>query len=58
MDWRHLYALITASRDLGLALKNLVVWAKDNAAMGAAVASATSLTATSYRWMSVLKDPS
>jgi DNA modification methylase len=34
MDWRHLYALITASRELGLALKNLVVWAKDNAAMG------------------------
>jgi DNA modification methylase len=33
-DWRHLYELITASREVGLALKNLVVWAKDDAAMG------------------------
>ncbi len=28
MDWRHLYALITASREVGLALKDIVVWAK------------------------------
>ena len=28
MDWRHLYALITASREVGLALKDVVVWAK------------------------------
>jgi ParB-like nuclease domain/DNA methylase len=34
MDWRHLYELITASREVGLALKNLVVWARDSAAMG------------------------
>jgi DNA modification methylase len=34
MDWRHLYELMTASREVGLALKNLVVWAKDDAAMG------------------------
>jgi DNA modification methylase len=34
MDWRHLYELITASREVGLALKNLGVWAKDDAAMG------------------------
>jgi DNA modification methylase len=27
-DWRHLYELITASREVGLALKNIVVWAK------------------------------
>jgi DNA modification methylase len=33
-DWRHLYGLITASREVGLALKNLVVWAKGSAAMG------------------------
>ena len=34
MDWRHLFELITAGRATGLALKNLVVWAKDNAGMG------------------------
>ncbi len=34
MDWRHLYELMTAGRDVGLALKNLIVWAKDNAGMG------------------------
>ena len=28
VDWRHLYALITASREVGLALKDVVVWAK------------------------------
>jgi DNA modification methylase len=33
-DWQHLYGLMTASREVGLALKNLVVWAKDDAAMG------------------------
>jgi DNA modification methylase len=33
-DWQHLYGLMTASREVGLALKNLVVWAKDSAAMG------------------------
>ena len=34
MDWRHLTELSTAGRDTGLELKNLVVWAKDNAGMG------------------------
>ncbi len=34
-DWRHLYALITASREVGLALKDVVVWAT-NGAGGAA----------------------
>jgi DNA modification methylase len=34
MDWRHLCELMTAGRDAGLALKNLVVWAKDNAGLG------------------------
>ncbi len=34
MDWRHLYELITAGREVDLALKNLVVWAKDNAGLG------------------------
>jgi DNA modification methylase len=33
-DWQHLYGLMTASREVGLALKNLVVWAKDSAAIG------------------------
>jgi len=38
MHWRHLYELITASREVGLALKYIVVWAKGGAA-GAAKGS-------------------
>jgi DNA methylase len=34
MDWRHLFELTCAGREQDLALKNLVVWAKDNAGMG------------------------
>jgi len=34
MDWRHLFELTVAGRDTGLTLKNLIVWAKDNAGMG------------------------
>jgi DNA modification methylase len=34
MDWRHLFELTCAGREQGLALKNLIVWAKDNAGMG------------------------
>jgi DNA modification methylase len=34
MDWRHLFELTCAGREQGLAAKNLVVWAKDNAGMG------------------------
>jgi DNA modification methylase len=34
MDWRHLFELTCAGRDNDLKLKNLVVWAKDNAGMG------------------------
>ena len=34
MDWRHLFELTVAGRDKGLELKNLIVWAKDNAGMG------------------------
>jgi hypothetical protein len=34
MDWRHLFELTCAGREQGLVLKNLVVWAKDNAGMG------------------------
>ena len=30
MDWRHLFELTCAGREQGLALKNLIVWAKDN----------------------------
>jgi DNA modification methylase len=34
MDWRHLFELTCAGREQGLDLKNLIVWAKDNAGMG------------------------
>jgi len=34
MDWRHLTELSAAGHDNDLALKNLVVWSKDNAGMG------------------------
>jgi DNA modification methylase len=34
MDWRHMAELLAAGRDVGLALENLCVWAKDNAGMG------------------------
>jgi DNA modification methylase len=34
MDWRHLFELTCAGRQQDLVLKNLVVWAKDNAGMG------------------------
>ena len=34
MDWRHLTELSEAGRENDLALKNLVVWSKDNAGMG------------------------
>jgi DNA modification methylase len=34
MDWRHLFELTCAGRQQDLLLKNLVVWAKDNAGMG------------------------
>jgi DNA modification methylase len=34
MDWRHLFELTVAGRENALELKNLIVWAKDNAGMG------------------------
>nr|WP_281722865.1 DNA methyltransferase [Nitrosomonas nitrosa] len=34
MDWRHLYALLTAGRRRYTELKNLCVWAKSNGGMG------------------------
>lgn len=34
MDWRHLGPLLTAGRQAYAELKNLCVWAKDNAGMG------------------------
>lgn len=34
MDWRHLFELISAARTNELVMKNLIVWAKDNAGMG------------------------
>ena len=34
MDWRHVWEMTSAARHLGLELKNLVVWRKDNAGMG------------------------
>ena len=33
-DWRHLDGLLTAGRDVGLALVDLIVWAKDDAVSG------------------------
>jgi len=35
MDWRHIEELLAAGRDVYGALKNLVVWVKDNAGTGA-----------------------
>jgi DNA modification methylase len=34
MDWRHMTELLTAGREVYSELKNLCVWAKDNAGMG------------------------
>jgi DNA modification methylase len=34
MDWRHMLELMTAGREVYDELKNLIVWAKDNAGMG------------------------
>jgi hypothetical protein len=34
MDWRHVYEILGAGRQCGLALINLCVWAKTNAGMG------------------------
>lgn len=34
MDWRHIYELLTAGRDVYSELKNLCVWTKTNAGMG------------------------
>jgi DNA modification methylase len=34
MDWRHLTEVLAAGANLSLELKNLCVWAKDNAGMG------------------------
>lgn len=34
MDWRHTWELTSAARAVGLELKNIIVWRKDNAGMG------------------------
>jgi DNA modification methylase len=34
MDWRHMNALLTAGRESYHELKNICIWAKDNAGMG------------------------
>ena len=34
MDWRHMFELLTAGRQAYTELKNLCIWAKDNAGMG------------------------
>ena len=34
MDWRHLFELLAAARQLYIELKNLCVWVKDNGGMG------------------------
>lgn len=40
MDWRHLFELFTAQRQLGLTLLNLCIWSKTNAGMGSFYRSA------------------
>jgi hypothetical protein len=34
MDWRHMFEMMLAGRNAYSELKNLCVWAKDNAGMG------------------------
>jgi len=34
MDWRHLFSLLNAGREIYSELKNLCVWSKDNGGMG------------------------
>jgi DNA modification methylase len=34
IDWRHLFEMLSAGREVGWALKNVCVWAKDNGGMG------------------------
>ncbi len=45
MDWRHLYELLTASRNLYSELKNLCVWNKTNGGMGSLYRSKHELVA-------------
>jgi hypothetical protein len=42
MDWRHMNELLAAGREAYSELKNLCVWAKDNAGMGSLYRSSTS----------------
>ena len=37
MDWRHMGELLAAGREVYAELKNVCVWAKDNAGMGSSV---------------------
>jgi DNA modification methylase len=34
MDWRHIYELLTATREVYTEVKNVCIWAKDNGGMG------------------------
>ncbi|HEY8381026.1 MAG TPA: site-specific DNA-methyltransferase [Microvirga sp.] len=34
MDWKHVFELSSAAREVGLACKNIIAWVKDNAGMG------------------------
>lgn len=34
MDWRHIFEIVSAGRKIYQDLKNVIVWAKDNAGMG------------------------
>ena len=34
MDWRHMREILAAGDDVGLELKNVIVWNKDNGGMG------------------------
>jgi hypothetical protein len=51
MDWRHMGHLLTASR--GLTLKNLCVWAKNNAGMGSLYRSQHELADPQQRQLDV-----
>jgi DNA modification methylase len=45
MDWRHIHELLSAGKQVYAELKNICVWAKDNAGMGGLYRSAHELVA-------------
>ena len=49
MDWRHIANLVFAGKEAGLGLKNIIVWVKTNAGMGAFYRSQHELLAA-FKW--------